>query len=94
MLDFFVEVFGETFATGTVGGAALHFFKGIYNSPKGARLVGAYHTVRKNAPRAVLGFLFATFDCTMEYMHAPKRGPLEHNHLRRGCHRLGPRRVG
>ncbi|KAL6144773.1 hypothetical protein ACLB2K_055463 [Fragaria x ananassa] len=102
--DYFVEVVGETFGTGTVGGATLHFFKGIYNSPKGARLVGAYHTVRKNAPLvgvrfAVWGRLFATFDCTMEYVHTPKRGPLEHNHIRRGRHRVsqdaaGPRRVG
>lgn len=55
---------------GAVGGSAFHFLKGLYNSPKGDRLLGASQAVRLNAPRvggsfAVWGGLFSTFDCTM-----------------------------
>ncbi|KAK9932997.1 hypothetical protein M0R45_020212 [Rubus argutus] len=63
---------------------AFHFLKGIYNSPKGARLIGGSQAVRMNAPRvggsfAVWGGLFSTFDCTMVY-NAPEGGPLELHH--------------
>lgn len=58
---------------GAVGGAAFHFLKGTYNSPKGERLIGGSQAVRMNAPRvggsfAVWGGLFSTFDCTMVYL--------------------------
>lgn len=58
---------------GAVGGSAFHFLKGIYNSPKGERLIGGSQAVRMNAPRvggsfAVWGGLFSTFDCTMVYV--------------------------
>lgn len=56
-----------------VGGSAFHFLKGIYNSPKGERLIGGSQAVRMNAPRvggsfAVWGGLFSAFDCTMVYV--------------------------
>lgn len=58
---------------GAVGGAAFHFLKGVYNSPKGEQLIGGSQAVRMNAPRvggsfAVWGGLFSTFDCTMVYL--------------------------
>ncbi|KAG6391226.1 hypothetical protein SASPL_148979 [Salvia splendens] len=64
---------GGAFGMGAVGGAAFHFLKGTYNSPKGERLAGGSQAVRMNAPRvggsfAVRGGLFSTFDCTMVYM--------------------------
>ncbi|KAG6389422.1 hypothetical protein SASPL_150890 [Salvia splendens] len=64
---------GGAFGMGAVGGAAFHFLKGTYNSPKGERLAGGSQEVRMNAPRVggsfeVWGGLFSTFDCTMVYM--------------------------
>ncbi|KAL0426966.1 UNVERIFIED_CONTAM: Mitochondrial import inner membrane translocase subunit TIM17-2 [Sesamum latifolium] len=58
---------------GAVGGSAFHFLKGVYNSPKGTRLVGGSQAVRMNAPRiggsfAVWGGLFSVFDCSMVYV--------------------------
>lgn len=58
---------------GAVGSSAFYFLKGIYNSPKGERMIGASQAVRMNAPRvggsfAVWGGLFSTFDCTMVYI--------------------------
>lgn len=58
---------------GAVGGSAFHFVKGLYNSPKGDRFLGATQAVRLNAPRiggsfAVWGGLFSSFDCTMVYV--------------------------
>ncbi|KAM5558205.1 mitochondrial import inner membrane translocase subunit TIM17-2 [Rosa sericea] len=71
--DRILDDVGGAFGMGAVGGAAFHFIKGIYNSPKGARLVGGSQAVRMNAPRvggsfAVWGGLFSTFDCTMVYL--------------------------
>lgn len=71
--DRILDDVGGAFGMGAVGGAAFHFLKGIYNSPKGERLVGATQAVRMNAPRvggsfAVWGGLFSTFDCTMVYI--------------------------
>ncbi|KAG6389454.1 hypothetical protein SASPL_150922 [Salvia splendens] len=64
---------GGAFGMGAVGGAAFHFLKGAYNSPKGERLAGGSQEVRMNAPRVggsfeVWGGLFSTFDCTVVYM--------------------------
>ncbi|GFQ01514.1 mitochondrial import inner membrane translocase subunit tim17-2 [Phtheirospermum japonicum] len=71
--DRILDDIGGAFGMGAVGGAAFHFLKGTYNSPKGERLVGGSQAVRMNAPRvggsfAVWGGLFSTFDCTMVYI--------------------------
>lgn len=71
--DRILDDIGGAFGMGAVGGAAFHFIKGTYNSPKGARLVGGTQAVSMNAPRvggsfAVWGGLFSTFDCTMVYI--------------------------
>ncbi|KAK7251997.1 hypothetical protein RIF29_35657 [Crotalaria pallida] len=71
--DRILDDLGGAFGMGAVGGSAFHFLKGLYNSPKGARLVGASQAVRLNAPRvggsfAVWGGLFSTFDCSMVYL--------------------------
>lgn len=71
--DRILDDVGGAFGMGAVGGAAFHFLKGIYNSPKGERLIGGSQAVRMNAPRvggsfAVWGGLFSTFDCTMVYV--------------------------
>ncbi|KAF4352071.1 mitochondrial import inner membrane translocase subunit TIM17-2 [Cannabis sativa] len=71
--DRILDDIGGAFGMGAVGGSAFHFIKGLYNSPKGARLVGGSQAVRMNAPRvggsfAVWGGLFSAFDCTMVYV--------------------------
>ena len=71
--DRILDDIGGAFGMGAVGGSAFHFLKGIYNSPKGQRLIGGTQAVRMNAPRvggsfAVWGGLFSTFDCTMVYI--------------------------
>ncbi|KAI3862191.1 hypothetical protein MKX03_007838 [Papaver bracteatum] len=71
--DRILDDIGGAFGMGAVGGSAFHFLKGIYNSPKGERLVGGTQAVRMNAPRvggsfAVWGGLFSAFDCTMVYV--------------------------
>ncbi|XP_073032685.1 mitochondrial import inner membrane translocase subunit TIM17-2-like [Primulina eburnea] len=71
--DRILDDVGGAFGMGAVGGSAFHFLKGIYNSPKGERLIGGTQAVRMNAPRiggsfAVWGGLFSTFDCTMVYL--------------------------
>ncbi|XP_043720404.1 mitochondrial import inner membrane translocase subunit TIM17-2-like [Telopea speciosissima] len=71
--DRILDDIGGAFGMGAVGGSAFHFIKGVYNSPKGERLIGGSQAVRMNAPRvggsfAVWGGLFSAFDCTMVYM--------------------------
>ncbi|CAH9066338.1 unnamed protein product [Cuscuta europaea] len=71
--DRILDDLGGAFGMGAVGGSAFHFIKGIYNSPNGARMIGATQAVRMNAPRiggsfAVWGGLFSCFDCTMVYV--------------------------
>ncbi|KAK4261724.1 hypothetical protein QN277_004682 [Acacia crassicarpa] len=71
--DRILDDIGGAFGMGAVGGSAFHFIKGLYNSPKGSRLIGGSQAVRLNAPRvggsfAVWGGLFSTFDCTMVYL--------------------------
>ncbi|CDP08190.1 unnamed protein product [Coffea canephora] len=71
--DRILDDVGGAFGMGAVGGSAYHFLKGIYNSPKGERLIGGTQAIRMNAPRvggsfAVWGGLFSTFDCTMVYL--------------------------
>ncbi|XP_052198548.1 mitochondrial import inner membrane translocase subunit TIM17-2-like [Diospyros lotus] len=70
--DRILDDVGGAFGMGAVGGSAFHFLKGVYNSPKGERLIGGSQAVRMNAPRiggsfAVWGGLFSAFDCTMVY---------------------------
>ncbi|KAK7245462.1 hypothetical protein RIF29_40308 [Crotalaria pallida] len=70
--DRILDDLGGAFGMGAVGGSAFHFLKGLYNSPSGARLIGASQAVRLNAPRvggsfAVWGGLFSAFDCSMVY---------------------------
>jgi len=55
---------------GAIGGSVWHFFKGLRNSPKGSRFIGAIDTVKIRAPVlgssfAVWGGLFSTFDCAL-----------------------------
>ncbi|XP_045813452.1 mitochondrial import inner membrane translocase subunit TIM17-2-like [Trifolium pratense] len=71
--DRIIDDIGGAFGMGAVGGSAFHFLKGLYNSPKGSRFVGASQAVHLNAPRvggsfAVWGGLFSSFDCTMVYL--------------------------
>ncbi|XP_010267135.1 PREDICTED: mitochondrial import inner membrane translocase subunit TIM17-2-like [Nelumbo nucifera] len=71
--DRILDDIGGAFGMGAVGGSAFHFLKGIYNSPKGERLIGGSQAVRMNAPRvggsfAVWGGLFSVFDCSMVYI--------------------------
>ncbi|CAK8577408.1 unnamed protein product [Lathyrus sativus] len=71
--DRILDDIGGAFGMGAVGGSAFHFLKGLYNSPKGSRFIGASQAVRLNAPRvggsfAVWGGLFSSFDCTMVYL--------------------------
>ncbi|XP_057725589.1 mitochondrial import inner membrane translocase subunit TIM17-3-like [Arachis stenosperma] len=46
-----VQETGAAFKYALVGGSIFHFFKGLYRSPNGARLVGAWHAMGVNAPR-------------------------------------------
>ncbi|CAN6485811.1 unnamed protein product [Victoria cruziana] len=71
--DRILDDIGGAFGMGAVGGSAFHFIKGLYNSPKGERVVGGVQAVRMNAPRvggsfAVWGGLFSAFDCSMVYV--------------------------
>ncbi|OVA08532.1 Mitochondrial inner membrane translocase subunit Tim17/Tim22/Tim23/peroxisomal protein PMP24 [Macleaya cordata] len=71
--DRILDDVGGAFGMGALGGSAFHFLKGIYNSPKGERLIGGTTAIRMNAPRiggsfAVWGGLFSAFDCTMVYV--------------------------
>lgn len=71
--DRILDDIGGAFGMGAVGGSAFHFLKGLYNAPKGDRLLAASQAVRLNAPRvggsfAVWGGLFSTFDCSMVYL--------------------------
>ncbi|XP_060213900.1 mitochondrial import inner membrane translocase subunit TIM17-2-like [Lycium barbarum] len=71
--DRILDDLGGAFGMGAVGGSAFHFIKGLYNSPKGERLIGGTQAVRMNAPRiggsfAVWGGLFSVFDCSMVYV--------------------------
>lgn len=71
--DRILDDVGGAFGMGAVGGSAFHFIKGLYNSPKGERCLGAAQAVRMNAPRigggfAVWGGLFSTFDCSLVYL--------------------------
>ncbi|KAL2511436.1 Mitochondrial import inner membrane translocase subunit TIM17-2 [Abeliophyllum distichum] len=71
--DDLFEGIGEGFVTGTVGGSAFHFFKGIYNSPKGRRFIGSTQAVRTNGFRlggvlAVWYGLSSILKCSIEHV--------------------------
>ncbi|XP_057794207.1 mitochondrial import inner membrane translocase subunit TIM17-2-like [Salvia miltiorrhiza] len=71
--DRIIDDIGASFGIGAVGGGAFHLLRGMYNSPKGERLIGGCEAVRMSAPRvggsfAVWGALFSTFDCTAVYL--------------------------
>jgi len=71
--DRILDDVGGAFGMGAVGGSVFHLMKGIYNSPKGERILGGTQAVRLNAPRiggsfAVWGGLFSAFDCSMVYV--------------------------
>lgn len=71
--DRILDDLGGAFGMGFVGGSAVHFLKGIYNSPKGERIIGGSQAVRMNALRiggrfAAWGGLFSAFDCSMVYL--------------------------
>ncbi|MED6208283.1 hypothetical protein PIB30_043563 [Stylosanthes scabra] len=42
---------GFAFKYALVGGSIFHFFNGLYRSPNGARLAGAWHAMGVNGPR-------------------------------------------
>ena len=68
--DRILDDIGGAFAMGVGGGTIWHFFKGLRNSPRGARLLGAIDAVKISAPAlgssfAVWGGLFSTFDCAL-----------------------------
>ncbi|CAI9779910.1 unnamed protein product [Fraxinus pennsylvanica] len=71
--DRILDDLGGAFGMGAVGGSAVHFLRGIYNSPKGERIIGGSQAVRMNALRTGGGFaawggLFSAFDCSMVYL--------------------------
>ncbi|KAA8495416.1 Mitochondrial import inner membrane translocase subunit TIM17-2 [Porphyridium purpureum] len=68
--DRILDDVGGAFAMGLGGGSIWHFFKGLRNSPRGARFAGAIDNVKISAPAlgssfAVWGGLFSTFDCCL-----------------------------
>uniref|UniRef100_A0A0C9RLZ5 TSA: Wollemia nobilis Ref_Wollemi_Transcript_11682_1458 transcribed RNA sequence n=1 Tax=Wollemia nobilis TaxID=56998 RepID=A0A0C9RLZ5_9CONI len=71
--DRILDDVGGAFGMGAVGGSVYHFIRGVYNSPRGERIIGGTQAVGMNAPRvggsfAVWGGLFSAFDCSMVYV--------------------------
>lgn len=71
--DRIIDDVGGAFAMGSIGGAAVHFYKGLRRSPRGERFVGGIQSVRMNAPRiggsfGVWGGLFSTLDCSLVFL--------------------------
>ncbi|XP_019094854.1 PREDICTED: mitochondrial import inner membrane translocase subunit TIM17-1-like [Camelina sativa] len=70
--DRILDDIGGAFGMGAVGGSAVFFMRGIYNSPAGARLSGGVQSLRMNGPKyggsfAVWGGLYSAFDCALVY---------------------------
>ena len=68
--DRILDDLGNAFMMGAIGGGIYHMYKGARNSPSGARMVGGFEAIRREAPRmggafAVWGGLFSTFDCAL-----------------------------
>lgn len=58
---------------GALGGGCWHMYRGLKNSPKGYKMLGALDTIRREAPRmggnfANWGLMFSVFDCTALYI--------------------------
>jgi import inner membrane translocase subunit TIM17 len=71
--DRILDDIGGAFGMGALGGGAWHMYKGLKNSPKGYKLIGAIETVRRESPRiggnfANWGLMFSVFDCTCLYV--------------------------
>ncbi|XP_027095451.2 mitochondrial import inner membrane translocase subunit TIM17-1-like [Coffea arabica] len=71
--DRILDDIGGAFGMGAVGGGAFYFLKGLKNSPRGSRLLGAYQTARMKTPAtaggfAVWGALFSLSDCSLVYL--------------------------
>ena len=80
--DRILDDIGGAFGMGALGGGAWHMYKGLKNSPKGYKLIGAVETVRRESPRiggnfANWGLMFSVFDCTCLYVRKKVRS--------RGC---------
>jgi hypothetical protein len=77
--DRILDDIGGAFGMGALGGGAWHMYKGLKNSPKGYKLIGAIETVRRESPRiggnfANWGLMFSVFDCTCLYVRKKVRG--------------------
>lgn len=71
--DRILDDVGGAFAAGSIGGGALHFYKGLRSSPRGYRFVGGIQAVRMNSTRiggsfGVWGGLFSAFDCSLVFL--------------------------
>lgn len=76
--DRILDDIGGAFGMGALGGGAWHMYKGLKNSPKGHKLIGAIETVRRESPRiggnfANWGLMFSVFDCTCLYVRKKVR---------------------
>lgn len=76
--DRILDDIGGAFGMGALGGGAWHMYKGLKNSPKGYKLIGAIETVRRESPRiggnfANWGLMFSVFDCTCLYVRKKVR---------------------
>jgi import inner membrane translocase subunit TIM17 len=72
-IDRIVDDLGSAFSMGCLGGTFWHGFKGLKNSPKSARMRGAYNTIILRAPTlggnfAVWGGLFSAYDCAFIHL--------------------------
>ncbi|KAL2536590.1 Uncharacterized protein Fot_17981 [Forsythia ovata] len=77
-----LEDIGLVLATSTVWGSAFQFFKGIYNSPKGQRLIRGTQAVRRNGLRSgginVAWFcLLHVMECSIDHVRQ-KEDPWNH----------------
>ncbi|KAL2511497.1 Mitochondrial import inner membrane translocase subunit TIM17-2 [Abeliophyllum distichum] len=100
--DISLDDMGAVLASSAVIGSTFQFFKGIYNSPKGQRLIGSTQAVRRNGLRS--GGIFAVWfdlscvlECSIDHVRQkedPRNGIFSTAaaagflHMRKG---LGPR---
>eukprot|EP00878_Enallax_costatus_P019807 GHUV01020910.1.p1 GENE.GHUV01020910.1~~GHUV01020910.1.p1 ORF type:complete len:114 (+),score=19.70 GHUV01020910.1:311-652(+) len=81
--DRILDDIGGAFGMGALGGGLWHTYRGLKNSPKGYKLVGALDTIRRESPRiggnfANWGLMFSVFDCTCLYIRK-KVQPCKHH---------------
>ncbi|CAI9775021.1 unnamed protein product [Fraxinus pennsylvanica] len=72
-LDSLSDDIGFLFCFGISSGSAFYMLKGMYNSPKGERLIRGSQALRMNAPRfasncAIWGGLYSVFESSMTYV--------------------------